>query len=81
MRLGERYTPSRLNAACEKALAVDLIDVRRLERILAEALEEEAMPVMAASALPPGRFARPGNVFAICTNNGGNHYGDQSEGG
>ena len=81
LRLGERYTPSRLNAACEKALAVDLIDVRRLERILMEALEEEAMPVMAASAPPPGRFARPGNVFAICTDNGGNHHGDQSEGG
>ena len=77
MRLGERYTPSRLNAACEKALAVDLIDVRRLERILMEALEEEAMPVMVAPA-PPGRFARPGNVFAISSDNGGNHHGDQS---
>ena len=77
LRMGEKYTPSRLNAACEKALAVDLIDVRRLERILAEALEEEAMPLMAASA-PPGRFARPGNVFAISNDNGGNHHGDQS---
>jgi len=81
LRLGERYTPSRLNAACEKALAVDLIDVRRLERILVEALEEEAIPVMAAPAPPPGRFARPGNIFAIGTENGGNHHGDQSEGG
>ncbi|PIU57410.1 MAG: hypothetical protein COS88_01175, partial [Chloroflexi bacterium CG07_land_8_20_14_0_80_51_10] len=80
LRLGEKYTPSRLNAACEKALAVDLIDVRRLERILVEALEEEAMPVMAAPA-PPGRFARPGNVFAISSDNGGNHHGDQNQGG
>ena len=52
---------------------MDLIDVRRVERILVEALEEEATPA-AASAIgfagdhamvPPGRFARPGNVFAI----------------
>jgi hypothetical protein len=77
LRMGEKYTPTRLNAACEKALAVDLIDVRRLERILLEALEEETMPVMTSSA-PPGRFARPGNVFAISSDNGGNHHGDQS---
>ena len=77
LRLGEKYTPSRLNVACEKALAVDLIDVRRLEHILVEALEEEAVPVMAASA-PPGRFARPGSAFVISKNNGGNHHGDQT---
>jgi hypothetical protein len=39
LRLGEKYTALRLNSACQKALAVDLIDVRRLERILSEALE------------------------------------------
>jgi len=80
LRMGEKYTPARLNAACDKALAVDLIDVRRLERILVEALEEEAMLVTAAPA-PPGRFARPGNVFATSRNNGGNHHGDQNQGG
>jgi Transposase and inactivated derivatives len=80
LRMGEKYTPARLNSACEKALAVDLIDVRRLERILVEALEEEAMPVMAAPA-PPGRFARPGHVFAIGIDNGGNHRGNQKQGG
>jgi hypothetical protein len=51
--------------------------VHRLENILVEALEEEAIPVTASTA-PPGRFARPGNVFAINNNNGGNHNGDQS---
>jgi Mu transposase, C-terminal domain len=78
LRLGEKYTPPRLNVACEKALSVDLIDVRRLERILVEALEDEASPVMAAPA-PPGRFARPGNVFAINNKNKwGHHGGDQN---
>ena len=33
-RLGERYTPQRLGAACQRVLEVDLIDVRRVERIL-----------------------------------------------
>ena len=64
LRLGERYTAARLDAACRKALAVDLIDVRRLERILVQALEAEAMPQLPLP-LPPGRFARPGSVFAL----------------
>jgi hypothetical protein len=38
LRLGERYTPERLDAACARALGFDLIDVRRLERILTLAL-------------------------------------------
>lgn len=80
LRLGEKYTPARLNSACEKALSVDLIDVRRLERILAQALEREATQVTVTAA-PPGRFARPGNVFAQTRNNGGNHHGDQNQGG
>lgn len=34
LRLAERYTPERLDAACARALGFDLVDVRRLERIL-----------------------------------------------
>jgi transposase len=66
LRLGERYTASRLDAACHRALTVDLIDVRRLEHMLIEALEEEAvtLPAMAVAS-PPGRFARHGSVFAM----------------
>ncbi|MDD5095778.1 MAG: IS21 family transposase [Dehalococcoidia bacterium] len=73
LRLGEKYTPSRLDKACERALAVDLIDVRRLERILVEALEHETLPELISSTPPPGRFARPGSVFAIGGNNGSQH--------
>ena len=32
IRLGQRYTPERLDAACRRALEVDLIDVGRVER-------------------------------------------------
>ena len=63
IRLGKRYTPERLDAACRRALEVDLIDVRRVERILVQALEQEAMPEL-PKPLPTGRFARPGSVFA-----------------
>lgn len=67
LRLGEKYTALRLNSACEKALSVDLIDVRRLERILAQALEQEAEATAtpSASAALPGRFALPGAAFAL----------------
>ena len=63
LRLGERYTAQRLDDACRRALDVDLIDVRRLERILVQALELEATPQFPLP-MPPGRFARPGSVFA-----------------
>ena len=61
--LGERYTAQRLDAACRRALEVDLIDVRRLERILVQALEEETTPHPPES-LPEGCFGRPGSAFA-----------------
>lgn len=63
IRLGRRYTSERLDAACRRALEVDLIDVRRVERILVQALEEESVPEC-PQPLPAGRFARPGSVFA-----------------
>ncbi len=45
LRLGEHYTAPRLEAACARALAFDLLDVRRVERILVLALEREQLPV------------------------------------
>src|SRR5437870_2246765 len=67
LRLAERYTPERLDAACVRALGFDLVDVRRLERILVLALEHEGQPIPAAEqrvqSLPSGRFARPGTAF------------------
>ncbi len=66
LRLGERYPAQRLDAACQRALAVDLIDVRRVERILVQALEEESTPQLPLP-MPPGRFARPGDVSSHTT--------------
>mgnify|MGYP005852898267 CR=1 FL=1 len=70
LRLAQRYTPSRLEAACARALAFDLLDVQRLERILVQALDQEdsAAPGETATHTPadaplPARFARPGTAF------------------
>ena len=66
IRLGDRYSAEQLDAACQRALPVDLIDVRRVERIPVQALEEETMPQLPLP-IPAGRFARPGSVFALVT--------------
>ncbi|MBV9168732.1 MAG: hypothetical protein JOZ81_01445 [Chloroflexi bacterium] len=67
LRLAERYTPERLEAACARALGFDLVDVRRLQRIPVLALEHEGQSTPAADqrvqVLPSGRFARPGTAF------------------
>ena len=61
--LGERYGGERLDAACQRALAYDLVDIRRLQRLLLQALDRESPPVE-DSGLPLGsRFARPGSAF------------------
>ena len=68
LRLGERYSPQRLDAACRKAISVDLVDVRRLERILVQALEEETLPQLpclcrrAASPVPAASSPMPKEV-------------------
>ena len=56
LRLAERYSPARLDAACRRALEVDL----GRERILVESSRRPR-----SVEPPPGRFARPGAVFAL----------------
>ncbi len=45
LRLAERYGPDRVNAACARALAFELLDVWRVERIVRTALEHEPTEV------------------------------------
>ncbi len=67
LRLADRYRARRLDAACERALAVDLIDVTRVERMLKQAIEQEPLPIEAPTprlaVLPSARFAREGATF------------------
>jgi len=65
LRLAERYGAARVNAACARALAFELLDVRRVERILRTALEREPGPTERGALRPlPARFARAPESFA-----------------
>jgi hypothetical protein len=65
LRLAERYGAGRVNAACARALAFELLEVRRVERILRTALEREPGPTERGAVRPlPARFARAPQSFA-----------------
>jgi hypothetical protein len=65
LRLAARYGAGRLNAACGRAWAFELLDVRRVERILTTALEREPGPAERGAVYPlPARFARAPQSFA-----------------
>jgi transposase len=61
--LARRYGDARVNAACETALAAEMLSVRRLARLL-----ELATPPPAASparVLPLARYLRPATAYAL----------------
>jgi transposase len=65
LRLAERYGAPRVNAACARALAFELLDVRRVEAIVRAALEREPGPADRGTVVPlPARFARAPQSFA-----------------
>jgi hypothetical protein len=64
LRLAERYGAARVNAACARALAFELLDVRRVEAIVRRALERTPSAGEGGAVCPlPGRFARPPQSF------------------
>jgi transposase len=68
LRLAERYGAERVNAACARALAFELLDVGRVEAIVRGALEREPGPPARGTVVPlPARFARPPASFVHLT--------------
>jgi hypothetical protein len=64
LRLADRYGAARVNAACARALAFELLDVARVERILHTALEREPGPTERGAVRPlPARFVRAPESF------------------
>ena len=64
LRLAERYGAARVNAAGARALAFELLDVRRVEGIVRIALERAPGPAERGEVRPlPARFARPPASF------------------
>jgi transposase len=65
LRLCERYGPGRVNALCARALAFDVLEVPRLERMLKDARRVEDAGEKRGQVIPlPARFARTVDSFA-----------------
>src|SRR5262245_19667971 len=65
LRLAERYGAPRVNAACARALGLELFDVDRVEAILRAALEREPATADRGMVIVlPARFARAPQSFA-----------------
>ena len=57
LRLAERHGPDRINAACARALAFELLDVGRVEAIVRTALERAPADGAGGRVVPlPGRL-------------------------
>lgn len=69
LRLCDKYGDGRVEAVCQSALAFDLVDVKRVETMLKNAIVPGA-PVPAGGKVVPlvqPRFARPAEHFATLT--------------
>jgi hypothetical protein len=66
LRLCERYGAARVDALCARALAFDVVDVPRIERMLkaAQKVEDDATTDGKVVRLPEGRFTRDAASFA-----------------
>jgi transposase len=66
VRLCDRYGAARVDALCARALAFDVLDVARIDRMLKAAtrVEADAAAEGRVVALPVGRFARDPSSFA-----------------
>jgi transposase len=66
LRICDRYGAERVDAVCARALAFDVVDVGRIERMLktAKAMEESKELTGKLLPLPMGRFARDPAAFA-----------------
>ena len=79
LRLAERYGAERINAACARALAFELLDVRRVESILRTALERGPAAAADGQGVPlPARFARPPESFAHHSLDKEDEHGDHA---
>ncbi len=65
LRLAERYGFERLDAACRRALAFELFNVKRVEQIVVSGLDREGTttPVQGQLIPFPARFLRPTDHF------------------
>ena len=65
--LAKRYGPAAAEAACARALDVDVVNVSKIESMLKNATENNAAAVPAAVPAGAGRFARDPAEYATAT--------------
>ena len=53
MRLGKRYTPERLEAACERALIIKAFSYKSVESILKRGLDQQSLILEQAEHATP----------------------------
>ena len=63
LQLAKKYGDARACEACTTALAVDLVDIYRLERILQ--LAKVAAPEHPARVIPIARYLRPARSYKL----------------
>ena len=67
LRLSDKYGSARVEAACDRALRFELLNVKRVEGIIRQALERESVQPPRTPAtitqLPPARFQRSPEYF------------------
>ena len=63
--LVRRYGEARVETACTTAIAVEMFDVHRLERMLKLAPPPTSPPPSAAKVIPLARFLRPPSQYAL----------------
>lgn len=69
LRLTDKYGSTRVEAACSRALAFGLMNVKRVEGIITQSLQREATPKPAGAriAVLPPRFERDADYFSHTT--------------
>lgn len=79
LRLCDRYGAARVDALCARAIAFDVLDVGRIERMLKTATKVETQAIARGQVvtLPVGRFARDPASFATTRR----HDGSDDKGG
>jgi transposase len=78
MRLSDKYGRARVETACQRALAFELINVQKVERMLKSALAPSADSQTRTLVQMPLRFLRPNDSFSHQPQRKDNLDGDQT---
>jgi transposase len=77
--LVKRYGKEAVEKACRTALEVDLLNVKRLTRLIELAVKPEPPPTSPADVIPISRYLRPAEQYALPGLSARNSYNDQQD--